>query len=120
MSKSHSKNGRNDGGSTAGRSQEDPRTLPLNQPDHYDELTSGQKSALWAWIEENFKRVQNVPKTGPVSSYSLKHYFEESEHGSYVTNGQFKGAMVKAGHNPVDEQELNWRFRAKLVQDGRR
>ncbi len=28
-----------------------------------------------------------------------------------MTNGEFKGAMLAAGYEPVDRTELNWKFR---------
>lgn len=92
---------------------------PGNQPQDYEILTPAHKDALRRWIEENFKALKNPPKRGPIDSYTLKHYFEESERGFYISNGQFKGAMLAVGHAPLDETELNWVFRAKLVQGGR-
>lgn len=36
--------------------------------------------------------------------------FEESEDGFYITNGQFKGAMILSGYSVNDPDELNWTF----------
>nr|WP_202596019.1 hypothetical protein [Staphylococcus epidermidis] len=52
------------------------------------------------------------------SSYGLKHVFEteyrkkleDTFEGSYITNGQFKGAMLKAGFDVKDKTQLNWHF----------
>lgn len=44
------------------------------------------------------------------SSYSLKHLFEYSQGGFYITNGQFKGAMILAEFHVDDKWELNWQF----------
>jgi hypothetical protein len=38
------------------------------------------------------------------SSYALKHYFEVADDGFYITNGQFKGAMLEAGFEPLPNQ----------------
>lgn len=43
------------------------------------------------------------------TSYGLKHFLE-ADTGIYLTNNQFKNAMLIEGHNPVDETELNWEF----------
>ncbi len=43
------------------------------------------------------------------SSYGIKHMLEE-EIGIYLTNNQFKHAMVIAGYMPEDEHKLNWQF----------
>ncbi|MDP9476457.1 MAG: hypothetical protein M3R38_12375 [Actinomycetota bacterium] len=51
-------------------------------------------------------------KVGPSDSYTMKHDFETAG-GFYVTNGQFKGAMLAAGYQPAKRGEQNWRFRQK-------
>jgi hypothetical protein len=69
-------------------------------------LNRGEKDALLAWVYETFQ-------AGPVeseSSYSLKHYFEAADGGFYVSNGQFKGAMLRAGFEPTNSRDLNWCF----------
>jgi len=42
------------------------------------------------------------------SSYGLKHIF--SSNAFYVTNGEFKGAMLVAGFTPDDKTRTNWCF----------
>ena len=52
------------------------------------------------------------------TSYGLKHVFGRryrkvlsgTFESSYVTNGQFKGAMLKAGFDVKDKTQLNWHF----------
>lgn len=46
------------------------------------------------------------------TSYGMKHILE-SRTGSYMTNNQFKEAMMECGFFPVVVDELNWRFRIK-------
>ncbi len=91
---------------------EDLRDLPLNRPEDHDALTHKEQAALGVWIAANMRpsRTPDPYRT----SYGIKHRFEESEGGFYLSNGQFKGAMLVAGYEPVDATELNWRFRARL------
>lgn len=41
------------------------------------------------------------------SSYHLKHILERDT-GIYLTNNQFKDAMLICGYGPIDANELNW------------
>ncbi len=45
------------------------------------------------------------------TSYGLKHNFERE--AFYITNGQFKGAMLSLGYAPKDENALNWEFKVR-------
>ncbi len=85
--------------------KKDSRLLEVNQPSEYAKLPEDEKAALQAWIREKL-----VPASSPgrYSSYGLKHTFQDSDGGSYVTNGQFKGAMLVAGFGPLDKYDLNW------------
>jgi hypothetical protein len=47
----------------------------------------------------------------------MKHDFAREPDGFYAKNGAFKGAMLAAGFLPVDEGELNWRFRVKPAHE---
>ena len=42
-------------------------------------------------------------------SYQLKHMVE-ADTGVYLTNNQFKHAMLLCGYGPVDASELNWDY----------
>lgn len=83
--------------------------LDLNLPKDFENLTDEKKKSLCKWIEANImpRKTFNYSR----SSYGMKHLFEKSEGGFYVTNGQFKGAMLKCGFEPANENELNWHFR---------
>ncbi|MCD5464873.1 hypothetical protein LOB94_03635 [Lactobacillus delbrueckii subsp. bulgaricus] len=62
---------------------------------------------VFDWIKENI-----VPRKTPNdkhSSYGLKHYLEH-DIGIYLTNNEFKDAMLLCGFKPVDETELNWEY----------
>ena len=61
----------------------------------------------WCWV--NFYNRKTINKN--YTSYGLKHIFEEARKGFYVTNAQFKAAMLEAGHKSNDESELNWNFK---------
>ncbi|WP_394868173.1 hypothetical protein [Staphylococcus borealis] len=87
----------------------------INKPEHFEELNEVKKNALL-----EFCYSMNKIKTFNTrnSSYGLKHVFERryrealsgTLESSYVTNGQFKGAMLKAGFNVKDKSQLNWHF----------
>lgn len=88
----------------------DEETLRLNHPNCYDELSQEDKQAVIGWIEQKFEKAS---RTYSISSYGLKHDFERDT-GIYVSNGEFKGAMLTAGFKPVNANELNWYFKIKL------
>lgn len=60
------------------------------------------------WIKQHCVRIKSINKRH--SSYGLKHILERDT-GIYLTNNQFKHAMLLAGHNPINEKDLNWYFR---------
>ena len=83
-----------------------------DNPGNYGtELDNEQRSALQDWIARNIEpaRRENRYQT----SYGLKHLFEKSAHGFYLTNGAFKGAMLAADYQPVNLHNQNWTFRIK-------
>ena len=59
------------------------------------------------WIRSNFIRIKtpNYDKT----SYGLKHILERDT-GIYLTNNEFKDAMLMCEYEPVNPQELNWNY----------
>lgn len=60
------------------------------------------------WIAENISK-RKTPLYGH-TSYGIKHLLERDVH-IYLTNNEFKDAMLQAGYKPVDPNELNWRYR---------
>ena len=83
--------------------------LALDLPDEYDQLSPAELATLLEWIRLAIKPA----KTAVIgSSYGIKHDFEDVTY-LYVTNGQFKGAMLAAGYAPVNRGERNWRFRIR-------
>ncbi len=63
-----------------------------------------------AWIVAN---IYPCKKSGDYhTSYGIKHILE-GDTGIYLTNNQFKDAMLLAGFEPVNPDELNWTYRIK-------
>ncbi len=87
----------------------------FNKPDDFNNLHEVQKQYLLDFCyslekTQSFNMMHN--------SYSLKHKYEKlyrdklAQHNSTssISNGQFKGAMLKAGFKVKDETRLNWNF----------
>jgi hypothetical protein len=86
-------------------------TTNWDQPEDFDRLSEEEQEDLMEWIDD---RMEPTKQYRHETSYGLKHVYEE-ERGKYITNGQFKGAMLKCSYEPKDRDELNWTFKAKLV-----
>ncbi len=59
------------------------------------------------WIQENI-----YPRKTPLNShtsYGIKHLLEANT-GIYLTNNEFKDAMLLCGYEPVNPNELNWTY----------
>lgn len=87
---------------------EEAAALPINSPDRYGAVPADQKEIVTRWIKKNI-----LPRKTPLNehtSYGLKHIFEWSDTGFYMTNGEFKGAMIASGFEPVKE-DLNCNYR---------
>lgn len=82
----------------------------LNDPTEYEKLNTRQKEVLQEWITECVKPHRTQKYNSYHSSYGLKHVFDKGG-GFYVTNGQFKGAMLTAGFPPEDSNKKNWVFK---------
>lgn len=85
-----------------------------------DRLVSGRDDGellqIDGWIRENVRKSRSVCKGR--TSYGLKHALERDT-GIYLTNNEFKDAMLLAGYRPVDPGELNWRYRIVMVKEDR-
>ena len=44
------------------------------------------------------------------TSYGIKHILQ-GDTGIYLTNNEFKDAMLQAGYEPCDQNELNWTYK---------
>lgn len=92
---------------------------PGNRLEDYSRLTEEQKKVLGRWIERNFEVSRQAPKR---TSYGYKHDFESDKEfgGFYISNGQFKAAMLAGGYqaHPEDVRaDVNWRFYAKFITE---
>ena len=62
---------------------------------------------VFQWIKEKI-----IPRETPNdrhTSYGIKHILEWDT-DIYLTNNEFKDAMMLCGYMPVDENELNWTY----------
>jgi hypothetical protein len=101
------------GAGRVGQHWRDPTPEPVraaNDPAGFHQLGAEEQAALVGWIREVLMPARMSFRR---NSYGMKHDFERDQDGFYICNGAFKGAMLAAGHHPVDANELNWRFRVK-------
>lgn len=81
--------------------------MTQDHPQAFLSLTEEQQKRLVAWCCR-WEKIKSTNHNN--TSYGLKHAFGSSQGGFYVTNGQFKGAMLIAGFTPSDPNKLNWNF----------
>ncbi len=75
----------------------------------FEKLPAERQQKLLDWIEENLLPIQTINTRH--TSYGLKHQVKLGEgEDSYFTNGEFKGAMLKAGYRVRNMNEQNWEF----------
>ncbi|TQD27944.1 hypothetical protein FKV42_02410 [Methanolobus vulcani] len=79
------------------------------------ELSDIEIKTIDDWIIENILPQKGSKKT--YASFALKTLFEESPVGFFVTNKQFKEAMVRCNFAPVNKNKLNWDFRVSLKSE---
>lgn len=78
----------------------------------FNQLNSNEKELLIKWIKNNLIKRKTINNT--ISSYGLKHYFEKEKNAFYITNNQFKGAMIFCDYIIKDVDELNWHFNISI------
>lgn len=64
-----------------------------------------EQRVVFDWIYENIRPIKSPNKHH--TSYGIKHILERDT-GIYLTNNEFKDAMMQCFYNPVDADELNW------------
>ena len=84
----------------------------MEMPEDFHRLPHDRQAYLLGWIKQHM--IEQKQWNRKESSIEMKHRYED-ETGYYVTNGQFKGAMLVAGFQPENEKKQNWRFKAKIV-----
>lgn len=72
------------------------------------DLSDGERERVISWINENLLPIASP--NGKHTSYGIKHIIQK-EIGIYLTNNQFKDAMLECGFEPVEVDALNWVFR---------
>lgn len=81
--------------------------IRLGDTEVFSNLPPETQAIVIKWIGENFK-----PRKTPLdewTSYGLKHLIKNNIN-IYMTNCQFKGAMLQCGFEPEYWGELNWVF----------
>ena len=71
-------------------------------------LPKEEQEIVIDWIGNNI-RSRKTPLTSR-SSYGIKHIMTDDTK-IYVTNNQFKHAMLLSGYEPVEDYKLNWCYR---------
>lgn len=91
--------------------------LKIEQLNKYDnpkmflELKPLEQILLISWIFNTLVPSKSINNN--VDSYWIKHKFSDSLLGFYISNGQFKGAMILAGYRSIDMGQQNWHFNIK-------
>lgn len=90
----------------------------LNALEQMDEET---RKELLNWCEKSFKPIKNINKKS-TTSYGLKHLFERDKEteSSYVSNEEFRGAMIKLGFEHTDDMNMYFNISQKSLNDLRR
>lgn len=85
-----------------------PKNISYNDPSEFNFLTLEEQNILLDWCDL-LGKISTINTKH--SSYGLKHIFSSSSKGFYISNGTFKGAMLKLGYKyqPISNG-INWRF----------
>lgn len=71
------------------------------------DLPKDKQKHVEDWILYNIEPIKTPNRKH--SSYHIKHILER-DIGIYLTNNQFKDAMMNMGYSPVNVSDLNWYF----------
>ena len=83
-------------------------------PAAYDKVPEENKKQANEWIAEHIRPFR---LTNSRDSYSLKHVMQhDHDSGLYLTDGEFKGAMLAAGYTPInmDDRTWHWKIQVKI------
>ncbi|MBN4083809.1 hypothetical protein JXZ92_03210 [Mycoplasma sp. CSL10137] len=72
------------------------------------DIDEKKQEIVFNWIDENI--MPRKTKLETITSYGIKHLLQKDT-GIYLTNNQFKDAMMHCGYKPVNPNELNWTYR---------
>lgn len=73
----------------------------------FTDLPVHQQQIVISWIKGNL--IKRKTPNYNYTSYSLKHWVQGIFH-IYLTNNQFKDAMLMCGFYPTNEKALNWTY----------
>ena len=82
-----------------------------NHPKQFESEGPEKQTQVLTWIQQHWRKGTHG-NAKRYSSYYLKHVVERAI-GEYVSNGELKGAMLKAGFTPtkdLKEYDTNWDF----------
>ncbi|AQU78310.1 hypothetical protein [Planococcus faecalis] len=85
------------------------RPITIDQSTEYEKLSPKQKAVIQDWIIREVTP-HKIKTFRGVTSYTIKHIFEDSKNGFYLTNGQMKGALDAADFEPKDRNVKNWEY----------
>ena len=79
-------------------------------PKTFDELSIERQEHVLNWIAANLIQIKSFNYLH--SSYGLKHMYQSvfSPEDRYLTNGEFRGAMLKAGFKKSVAADGKWYF----------
>ncbi len=75
----------------------------------YEKLSARKRETIQRWIKQNVEPHRIKTYRG-VTSHAIKHLFEESKDGFYITNRQLKVALDEAGFKPEDTWPEAWEY----------
>lgn len=84
--------------------------MGLDDPRKFDDLDAEIQANMLKWIGLNISKRNSYNRYH--SSYGLKRLLP-----FYVYNGEFKGAMLKAGYKVLDKDARNWNFNLYLKKN---
>ena len=84
-----------------------PEVFTKQDNNHFKDLTMSEQEKSLTWIRANVFPRKTV--LNGHTSYGMKHILQDRT-GIYMSNNQFKEAMLICGFEPFDEKELNWRY----------
>ncbi len=90
------------------------QTRQKDHPGEYDTLSPEAQAALQYWIKHAIQPAKKVDNNN--SSYGLQHDYQR-ETKLYVSNAQFKGAMLIAGYQPTELNDQHWHFKIGPTYD---
>lgn len=79
-----------------------------DDPKQFKQLSQHERALLVSWILTSLAPTNGINHRH--NSYEIKHSFSNSSLGFYVSNGQFKGAMLVAGFKTDKVKQRNWCF----------